>query len=210
MLPRLITILVLVVAITGVSWGIRARAQSDTLEERVATLEAQVADLQARSLPAPDPSGRVGGIALINDTNSFEMACYVNPLAAGGNQYALQCMRFEGSAAVAQPSGQAPTQPSGPMGFKVTLYFVDGALNPVGGACVSLSNKADAAYVSVCDNDSYDLDPTNGTILTRINTLGVVQLTETKQPPGCRLLPTVVSLTAENDVYWQQLVHDCG
>jgi uncharacterized membrane protein len=40
MIPRLVTIFVLIVAVIGVSWGVRVRAQSDTLETRVTTLEA--------------------------------------------------------------------------------------------------------------------------------------------------------------------------
>lgn len=47
MIPRLVTILVLCVAVIGVSWGMRAQAQNDTLEERFAALETQVAHVEA-------------------------------------------------------------------------------------------------------------------------------------------------------------------
>src|SRR3954452_5256863 len=102
---RLLATLPLLFALAVVSWGMRVHAQSGTLEERVAKLEAQVADLQARSLPAPDSNSQLAGFVVMTSANSFQMICTGYEYGRGTGQVALTCMRQ-------QPSVSTNVQPT--------------------------------------------------------------------------------------------------
>jgi hypothetical protein len=194
MVARMVTVLILLVVVGWLSWGMRADAQSGTLEARVATLEMHVADLSARALPPPGPPQYLPFV-VFEDAHTFQMTCSILEHAANTGQYDLTCTRFASeSSASARPTAQARCCGAvGGDGPLLTIRFQRGETLLPGG-CVRVTNDAEAFSAELCDDDGQDGDPTPGLIALSV-VPGRIVIEETRPPDGYRHRAEPIQIT---------------
>jgi hypothetical protein len=146
-------------------------------------------------LPAPVAGQSFGGFILPSPGNAFKLVCDMseNP-PAGSGQWELTCLRLEMTATGASTTAiPTPTATSQPDGFAFYIRATDWYGNPYTGWCVELSPDNGMSWQEICDNDSSDLDPSDGVIKVYMPTVDAY-LIESKAPADCTLIPGQVKI----------------